>query len=320
VDGEPGPPGPKGDDGCHGPDGPPGPPGPKGDDGCHGVDGKPGPPGPTGANGVGQTGPKGDTGAAGAPGAKGDAGAKGDTGAAGPKGDAGAPGAPGTAGATGAAGPKGDTGAAGPKGDTGAIGPTGTCECICTTYVQDFSTPFGPTNSTGPQGPKIIYQIPNVLSYIVYGFDLINTPLNLYIKSGDTPSHENGIGFALDLEKEVSILGYVQIDLTDLIRVQTPKCTNPKIKIGSIQKNEGYTIYGSNTLGQTGIVLHTYTNTSGTDAAASNEITIPSYNTTDNTVNGDLYKYGVSPFRYISVKPTVGNITVNLLTFYLCSC
>jgi hypothetical protein len=52
----------------------------------------------------------------------------------------------------------------------------------------------------------------------------------------------------------------------------------------------------------------------------SKEIVIPSYNTTDKTSTGDLYKYGTIPFRYISIKAISGDVTLNLLTLTLCGC
>ena len=161
------------------------------------------------------------------------------------------------------------------------------------------------------------------MNYVIYGFDTAGLPSNLYIKTDDTPSHENGIGFVNDLgnNHEIDILHFAQIDLGDYIRVRTSKCANPTIKIGSIQLGENFTIYGSNTLGQRGSQLYTYTNTiSNADANASKEIIIPSYNMTDLTNTGDIYLYGAVPFRFISIGTTNGNITFNLISFSLCSC
>ena len=107
----------------------------------------------------------------------------------------------------------------------------------------------------------------------------------------------------------------------DFNRVKTIKCLDPTIKIGSVQLGEGFRIYGSNTLGQMGTLLYTYINTiDNSDTNASKQIVIPSYNTKNRTNTGDLYLYGAIPFRYISVTATTGNITLNLLTLYLCNC
>jgi hypothetical protein len=109
--------------------------------------------------------------------------------------------------------------------------------------------------------------------------------------------------------------------LGDFIRAKSLKCKDPSIKIGSIQVGEGFQIYGSNALGQIGQLLYSYTNTTtNTDANESKEFVIPSYNTTDFSSSGDLFKYGTTPFRYISVTAIGGNVTLNLLTLYLCGC
>ena len=145
----------------------------------------------------------------------------------------------------------------------------------------------------------------------------------MYVRTGQSPSFENGIGFVNDLsnDHEIDSAHFAQIDLGDFIRYKTPKCQDPTMKIGSIQLGEGFAIYGSNTLGQKGQLLYSYTNTvDNTDANASRQFIVPSYNTTDFTSNGDLFKYGTLPFRYISVTAVGGNVILNLLTLYLCSC
>ena len=63
-----------------------------------------------------------------------------------------------------------------------------------------------------------------------------------------------------------------------------------------------------------------YNTVDNSDANASKQFIVPSYNTTNLTITGDLYKYGTTPFRYISVTATTGNVTLSLLTLYLCSC
>jgi hypothetical protein len=177
--------------------------------------------------------------------------------------------------------------------------------------------------SGGPQGAKLVYTIPNTIHFVVYGFDTAGLPSNLYIRTGKTPSYENGIGISTDLlgDNEIDALHFVQIDLGDFIRKKSLKCTDPTIKIGSIQLGEGFSIFGSNTVGQLGTVLYTYTNTTdNTDGNASQEFIIPSYNTTNLTSSGDIYKYGSVPFRYIAVKANTGNVVLNLMTLYLCGC
>jgi hypothetical protein len=146
---------------------------------------------------------------------------------------------------------------------------------------------------------------------------------NLYIRTGETPAYENGIGFVNDLgsDNEIDILHYAQIDLGDFNRIKSIKCADPTITIGSVQVGEGFAIYGSNVLGQKGTLLYTYTNAvDNTAVNASKQIVIPSYNTTNKTNTGDLYLYGAIPFRYISVTGTKSNITLNMLMFNYCNC
>jgi hypothetical protein len=204
----------------------------------------------------------------------------------------------------------------------GPQGPAGISDCSCVQYINTFITS---DLSGGPQGPKLIYTIPNTIHFMVYGFDLLGTPSNLFIRTGETPDYENGIGFVSDLlnDNEIDSQHFAQIDLGDFIRVKKLKCDDPLLKIGSIQVGEGFAIYGSNTLGQKGTLLYSYTNTvDNTPAHASQQFVIPSYNTTNLTSTGDLYKYGPVPFRYISVTATglTGNVTLNLLTLTLCQC
>ena len=189
----------------------------------------------------------------------------------------------------------------------------------CKTHINTFAAS---NIKPGPQGVKLIYNIPNAINFIVYGFTTLGVPSNLYVRTGETTDYENGIGFSTDLliNDRIDTLHFAQIDLGDFIREKRLKCSDPKIKIGSIQLGEGFAIYGSNVLGVIGQSLYTYTNLiDNADANAAKEITIPSYNTVDHTIDGDLYKYGSVPFRYISVTALVGNVTLNLLTLSLCS-
>ena len=161
-----------------------------------------------------------------------------------------------------------------------------------------------------------MYTVNHTFSYVVYGFDLSNTPQNLFVRTGETPTYENGIGFVSDPDDEINTQHYVQVDLGDWQRVRNLECADPRIRIGSIQVGEGYTIYGSNSLGQRGVVLSTYTNTvDNSDANASREVVIPSYGTTDRTATGDLYRFGAVPYRYISVSAVSKNVTLNMLIF-----
>ena len=197
-------------------------------------------------------------------------------------------------------------------------------DCSCVQYVNTFIThDISGGLAGGPQDTKIVYRIPNQCAFVVYGFDLANLPANLYVKAGNTPAHENGIGFISDLpnnDHEINPTHHAQIDLGDFQRIKSTKCADPTLTIGSIQLGEGFQIYGSNTLGPMGTLLYTYTNTvDNTAANVSRTVVIPSYNTTNLTKTGDIYLYGAVPFRYISVTAVAGDVTLNLLTLNLCS-
>jgi hypothetical protein len=206
------------------------------------------------------------------------------------------------------------------KGDTGPQGPQGTCDCSCVPSVQTFITP---DISGGIQDVKLVYSIPNQCHFVVYGFDNSNNPQPLYVKAGQSPSYENGIGFISDQpndDHEINPIHHAQIDLGDFQRARSYKCPDPTLQIGSIQLGEGFQIYGSNTLGPLGTLLYSYTNTVGnTDAHVSQKFIIPSYNSTDLSKIGDIYLYGATPFRYISVTAISGDVTLNLLTLNLCN-
>lgn len=114
-------------------DGEPGPPGERGE---KGLTGDPGPQGAIGPQGLqGEPGPIGEKGLDGAPGPQGEPGPMGPAGPAGPAGERGADGA------TGARGEKGDPGERGPEGPQGIAGRDG------------MSIP-GPVGERGPQGEK----------------------------------------------------------------------------------------------------------------------------------------------------------------------
>lgn len=189
--------------------------------------------------------------------------------------------------------------------------------CVCSQYINTFEAPH---ISSGPLDSVVVYNITEKMNFILYGFDISGNPSNLYLRTGHSEEHENGIGFNHD-GNEIDDSHFVQIDLADYNRIKNLKCIDPTIKIGSIQLNEGFSIYGSNTLGNMGTLLFNYTNIIDNNTNnVSKEIIIPSYNTTDLSSTGDLYKYGTIPFRYISIIATTGDVTLNLLTFNLCSC
>jgi hypothetical protein len=180
-------------------------------------------------------------------------------------------------------------------------------KCTCIKYCSNFCINY----CNGSHGTKIIYNIPEILNYIIYGFDLSNNRINLYINSND------GIGFSTDIKHQINNTGYVQIDLGDFIRIKSLKCDVPKIKITNILLNTVLQIYGSNIQGIIGNLLYSYTNKiNNCEDNTIQEIIIPSYNTLDSSCNGDLYRYGTIPYRYISITTITGSVLLNSLTLF----
>jgi hypothetical protein len=96
--------------------------------------------------------------------------------------------------------------------------------------------------------------------------------------------------------------------------LRTYKCSPPTITIGSIYPGDGFEIMGSDTLTITGPQIYSYTNNTSVQKTIS--IIIPSFETDNNS----LYKYGMAPFRYISLRAISGDIVLNDLQFSYCEC
>ena len=166
------------------------------------------------------------------------------------------------------------------------------------------------------------YQISNVATIIAYGFavniidpSLIGLPTNLYSRSGHGVD-EDGLGMLIDSssDHEIDTKHFVQLDLADLIKKQSLKCGPPTITIGSIQKDEGFIVYGSNKLGFLGVPIYTFIDVTGSTEVKT--ISIPSFET-DFT---NILLYGLEPYRYISVRASGGNVIINNIVFSYCNC
>jgi len=267
----------------------------------------------------------------GATGATGLNGATGATGLQGVTGATGLNGATGLRGATGATGLRGATGATGPQ------GPTGYCVCECTCVTSYFNlNPNNYTHNTNI-GKYQLFSDPTFSTHVVaYGFAFngttgAGTPTNLSIKAGNS-SEENGIGInsnaggtGVNSDYEINKNYFVQLDMRDIIRTLDRNCTNrPAIRIGSTQRDEGYAIYGSNTLGVPGTLLDVKTSVTGSPAYIDID---PITSFADNFVDPvSGYPSAVPPYNYISIQgyginsvAATADVLINTINITKCS-
>jgi hypothetical protein len=113
--------------------------------------------------------------------------------------------------------------------------------------------------------------------------------LNLYNKYTAGNSGETGLGLNGTLQSEIGTTNFIQFDVANLI---AGKYTNLIFNISSIQKGEGYSVWGSNLAGTPGSLLKTFTYTNG--ASVSNSFVAPLFGTYD----------------YYSIGATSGNVLV----------
>jgi hypothetical protein len=132
---------------------------------------------------------------------------------------------------------------------------------------------------------------------MLYGLHMDGSPHPILVKEG---SHS---GILIQCEM------FVQIDLGDYLRVKHRKCPDPKMKLVGIQ--EDVHLYGSNTFGKLGQMLTKIHSTS-----KEKEYVFPSYDTTNISDTGDLFVYGLCPFRYISIY-TNGSVVLQKMKFHL---
>ncbi len=100
---------------------------------------------------------------------------------------------------------------------------------------------------------------------------------NLYNKyTSSLTDPETGLGFtsSIDSENEIVTKSFVQLDLLNL---ELAHLINPTITISSIQPNEGYYLWGSNTAGTPGLLLNTYINSTGATGANMHTVAFPGY-------------------------------------------
>lgn len=76
---------------------------------------------------------------------------------------------------------------------------------------------------------------------------------------------ESGLGFTSSgSDTEIVPKSFIQLDLSGL---KAAHLTNPTVTVSSIQQNEGYQLWGSNTAGVPGMQLSIYINSNGTTGA-----------------------------------------------------
>jgi len=135
----------------------------------------------------------------------------------------------------------------------------------------------------------------NDVSIIAYGYDIgvPNTPADLYGKNGGP--NETGLGMDSDGDNEINTKTFISLDVSQLI---LQGCESiPKITVGSIQSGEGFYMYGSNVLGDMGVLLLTVG-----DTLVSQTVEIPQFG---------LYKY-------ISITATAGNVVLYSIEYDVC--
>jgi hypothetical protein len=148
-----------------------------------------------------------------------------------------------------------------------------------------FDTSLGMLNKT------MTYTL-NDISIDAYGFlkssiGSNDIPAYLYGKTG---TGEDGLGLANDPSHEINKLSYIQLDLSNVINIVQK--TTSKITVQHIQPNEGFTLYGSNKLGELG-----------------NELFVSADNPMVQTVEVPLF----GTYQYISITASGSDMTSNVI-------
>ena len=140
----------------------------------------------------------------------------------------------------------------------------------------------------------MVFSAENVANVVVRGFRRTDQAMLAVKTSGG--ADENGV-----CSESSDDNLFIQLDLGDVLRCRTLRCAAPALRIGGIKAKGGTCkIYGSSAKGVQGSLLLECTNQASTVGVV--DIPVPSYDTTNKTVSGDLCKYGVCPFQFISVS------------------
>jgi hypothetical protein len=117
---------------------------------------------------------------------------------------------------------------------------------------------FNPTNANAALGSASYTFTSSGYSIAAYGYDVVSgpdTPHELYYKDAPGTPYDHGLGFVGTPHNEIQIDNYIQLDLSSIL---SQGFTNGQIKVSSIDPNESFSLYGSNTLGSLGTFLNTY--------------------------------------------------------------
>ncbi len=136
------------------------------------------------------------------------------------------------------------------------------------------------TAPVGDLGPTYTFNVGGV-SVTAYAFSGPMSATNLYFKNLGGEDIETGLGLARNRYHEISSGQFVSLDVSNL------NSASISLWLGSVERGESYSIWGSNTLGQPGTELTT----------------------------GDLNGQAVTVaddgmYKYISVSAPTGNVTV----------
>jgi hypothetical protein len=151
---------------------------------------------------------------------------------------------------------------------------------------------LNPTNANASLGSASHTFTSSGYNITAYGYDNVSgpdTPHTLYYK--DTSNTDHGLGLVGTANNELqnnsgSPLQYIQFDLTSILSLGF---TNGQIKISSVDTGEGWTLYGSNTLGTLGTNL----NPAGFGDTTNNTwVNIPDFGT----------------YKYVSVVSTIDDV------------
>ncbi len=113
---------------------------------------------------------------------------------------------------------------------------------------------------------------------------------NLFNKySGPGATDETGLGLNRTGQNEIGTNNFIQFDVSNLI---AGHYTNLNFIVSSIQQGEGYTVWGSNSVGTPGTLLRSFTDNSGSNLI--NSFLAPQFGT----------------YNYYSIGASSGNVLV----------